>query len=548
MDWMNFKLLREEAALYRLVEVGVVETVSGVSATCRLDRSMIEKLQGSSERCVAKTGAVGSNLKFRVDDVWIIAEVTGVAIAPASNDGGLVASLAFLGEGSIGEDGRLFDFSRGVSSFPRPGDKAIAATHDDLVAMFNADDRPSVEIGAVYPTQDVRAPILIDPLLTKHFAIFGSTGTGKSTLVAYLLQEVIKKYPAAHIVLIDPHGEYSRAFPSTAFVYTIGNLKLPHWMMNFQEHCEALITSTGEDFELDKEILAKCLLKARALNEDAPSIANLNVDTPIPYAMFDLLGTIDTEMGKLEKLSKASSYLRLKIRIEDLMRDKRFSFMFGAQLYSYPLTALVGGLLRMPNDGKPISIIDLSNIPSEIVSVAVALISRVVFDYAMWSRGEELSPVLLLCEEAQRYLPSYHIAQQTAAKTILQRIAKEGRKYGVSLGIVCQRPSDLSETVLSQSGTVISTRLNNLRDQDILRNALPDSHQGLIESIQSLRNRECIISGEAVSLPVRVRIDDVPEQLRPHSDDPVYSELWKTADDEKEKLERIVARWVRHAM
>jgi uncharacterized protein len=546
---MNIEFLRENSS-HNSVEVGVVETVDGSSATCRLDRAVIEQLQATVERCVSKAGAVGGNLKFKVNDVWIIAEIIDVAIAPRESEvaGSLMAKLSFLGEGGVAGDGRLIDFERGVSSFPRPGDRAYAVTHDDLLAMFNANGQPSVEIGAVHPTQDVRAPILIDPLLTKHFAVFGSTGTGKSTLVAYLLQELVKKYPAAHIVLIDPHGEYSRALPSTGYVFNIGNLRLPHWMMNFEEHCEALITSTGEDYELDKEILAKCLLKARALNEEAPSIANLNVDTPIPYAMFDLLGTIDTEMGKLEKLSKASSYLRLKIRIEDFMRDKRFSFMFGPQLYSFPLSGLVGGLLRMPNQGQPISIIDLSNIPSEIVSVAVALISRVVFDYAMWSRGEELSPVLLLCEEAQRYLPAHHIAQRTAAKSILERIAKEGRKYGVSLGIVCQRPSDLSETVLSQSGTIVSTRLNNLRDQNILRNALPDSHQGLTESIQSLRNRECIISGEAVSLPVRVRVDEVPENLRPHSHDPVYSELWKLPGDEKAKLERIVARWIKHTI
>lgn len=540
--------IKAESSLLRFAEVGAIETVNGSSAACRLDRSIIEQLQATREPCVSKTGAVSGNLKFRVDDVWIIAEITQVTAAHGGSEGDLIARLSFLGQGAVGDDGRLTSFERGVSTFPRPGDKAYAMMRDDLLAMFDAHGQPSIEIGVVHPTQDVRAPIYIDPLLTKHFAVFGSTGTGKSTLVAYLLQEIIKKHPAGHIVLIDPHGEYSSAFPSTGFVYNIGNLKLPHWMMNFEEHCEALITSMGEDYEFEKGILAKCLLKARSLNEEASTIPNLNVDTPIPYAMFDLLGAIDVEMGKLEKTSKVSSYMRLKNRIEDLMRDKRFAFMFGPQLYSYPLIGLVGGLLRMPNEGRPISIIDLSKLPSEIVSVAVALISRIVFDYALWSRGEELSPVLLLCEEAQRYLPSFQIAQQTAAKSILQRIAKEGRKYGVSLGIICQRPSDLSETVLSQSGTVISTRLNNVRDQDILRNALPDSHQGLTESIQSLRNRECIISGEAVSLPVRMRIDEVPEHLRPHSQDPVYSELWKKDGDEKAKLERIVSSWTNLAI
>lgn len=539
---------REQGNGQSEIAIGVLESVTGGTATCRLDRALINQLQASDDKSVSKAGAVGSNLKIRVKNIWIIGEIRDVALVPEGKDEALIATLTFLGEGPVGNDGRLENFQRGISYFPHPGSNACVVSHDDLVGVFSSGGRPSIEIGAVYPTLDVRAPIFIDPLLSKHFAVFGSTGTGKSTLVAAMLHKVIEQYPAAHVVLIDPHGEHSKAFGSTSYVYNINNLILPHWLMNFEEHCEALLASLGEDYELDKEILEECLLKARSKNEEAKTIPNLNVDTPIAYSMFDLLEMIDTEMGRLEKLSKTSSYVRLKIRIEDFMHDKRFSFMFSPQLFNHSLSGVVGGLLRLPNEGKPLSIIDLSGIPSEIVSVVVALISRIVLDYATWSRGEELSPVLLICEEAQRYLPSHHIVEQTSAKTVLQRIAKEGRKYGVSLGIICQRPSDLSETVLSQSGTVISTRLNNFRDQEILRNALPDNHQGMMDSIQSLRNRECIICGEAVSIPVRVHIDELEEELRPYSDDPVYSELWKESSDEKRKLERIVSRWVKHTM
>jgi len=212
--------------------------------------------------------------------------------------------------------------------------------------------------------------------------------------------------------------------------------------------------------------------------------------------------------------------------------------MFGAQLYSYPLTALVGGLLRMPNDGKPISIIDLSNIPSEIVSVAVALISRVVFDYAMWSRGEELSPVLLLCEEAQRYLPSYHIAQQTAAKTILQRIAKEGRKYGVFLGLVTQRPAELDATILSQCSTLFAMRMTNDRDQALLHAAVPDTAADLLSFLPSLGTGEVFAFGEGVALPTRIRLS----RLAPH-ELPKSEAVGGKALDDAQGVAAIVNRW-----
>ena len=171
------------------------------------------------------------------------------------------------------------------------------------------------------------------------------------------------------------------------------------------------------------------------------------------------------------------------------------------------------------------------------------MLSRLVFDYAIWSRQESPQPILLVCEEAHRYVPSDRVATGAAVRKILERIAKEGRKYGVSLGLITQRPSDLAEGVLSQCGTIIAMRLNNDRDQAYVRNAMPEGARGFLDSIPALRNRECIICGEGVSIPIRVRLDDLAPELRPASADPRFSELWAVPSGAAGSLDRIIHRW-----
>ena len=200
-------------------------------------------------------------------------------------------------------------------------------------------------------------------------------------------------------------------------------------------------------------------------------------------------------------------------------------------------------VFRLPSQGKPISIIDVSGVPNEITSVVVAVLSRLTFDYAIWSRGEPQRPILLVCEEAHRYIPSKDSGQGQAVRKILERIAKEGRKYGVSLGLITQRPSDLAEGVLSQCGTIISMRLNNERDQHFVKAAMPEGARGFIDSIPALRNRECIICGEGVAIPIRVSFDPLEEPKRPASEDPSFTELWRQSGGEEERVERTVQRW-----
>ncbi len=525
-----------------LSAIGTLREIAGGASLCRFDISAMRQLEGHADAAVAASGQVGSQIKIKVGGWWLLGNVRDLR-ACDGDEGKVEARVDFLGEGAETPDGGIADFRRGVTRYPVPGDSVWPVTRRDLAMIFEGVDKPHIEIGTVYPTSDVRASLLFDAMLGKHFALLGSTGTGKSTSAALILHRIVEKAPHGHIMMLDPHGEYAAAFATTGMIYNVDNLALPYWLMNFEEHCEVYITTEGAEREADRDVLAKALLAARGKNRIAQSLGKLTVDSPVPYLLSDLLASLVAQMGKLEKANDLAPYMRIKTKIEELKGDPRYAFMFNGLLVSDNMAQFLGRIFRLPANGKPISIIDLSGVPSDIVTVVVAVLARMVFDYAIWSRNEPQRPILLVCEEAHRYVPSDRVTTGVAVRKILERIAKEGRKYGVSLGLITQRPSDLAEGVLSQCGTIISMRLNNDRDQAYVRNAMPEGARGFLDSIPALRNRECIICGEGVSIPIRVRLDDLAAHLRPASDDPLFSELWTHAGDEEAIMERTIHRW-----
>jgi hypothetical protein len=488
-------------------------------------------------------GQVGSQVKIKVGAAWLVASVRSLRMDPAA--GGIIAQIDFLGEGDEEKlTGRLYGFRRGVTRYPTPGAEVFPVSSLDMKEMYAAADRPHIEIGTVFPTKDIRGALFVDNLLGKHFALLGSTGTGKSTSAALILHRICDMAPEGHIVMIDPHGEYAAAFQSNGAIYDVSNLAMPYWLMNFEETCEVFVTSSGSDRQMDADILAKCILSAKTRNRAAEGIAKLTVDAPIPYLLSDLSNTLQQEMGKLDKAAGDSApYLRLKAKIDEIKADPRYGFMFSGMLVADTMSEFIARVFRLPGQGKPISIIDVSGVPSEITSVVVSVLSRMVFDYAIWSRGEAQRPVLLVCEEAHRYVPNERNADSSSVGRILGRIAKEGRKYGVSLGLITQRPSDLAEGVLSQCGTIIAMRLNNERDQAFVKAAMPEGARGFLDSIPALRNREAIICGEGVAIPIRVALDTLEPHKRPKSDDPLFSELWKRSGGEEDSLTRTIKRW-----
>lgn len=526
-----------------LHHIGFVIEIAGSGSQVTLDAALLNSLMSHSDPSISMAGQVGSQIKIRVGKTWLLASIRTQKLHAREN-GVIVAAVDFLGEGDEEKlTGKIYNFRRGVTRYPVPGCEVYAVSSADMKQIYAADGRAHVEIGTVFPTREIRGSLYIDAMLGKHFALLGSTGTGKSTSAALILHKICDIAPEGHIVMIDPHGEYSAAFKGNGALFDVNNLAMPYWMMNFAEHCEVFITSSGDERQMDADILARCLLQARGKNRVAESIGKLTVDAPIPYLLSDLTTIIQNEMGKLDKATNTAPFMRLKGKIDELKADPRYNFMFSGMLVGDTMADFIGKIFRLPAGGKPISIIDVSGVPSDITSTVVAVLSRLVFDYAIWSRNEPQRPILLVCEEAHRYIPSDRVSKASAVRTILERIAKEGRKYGVSLGLITQRPSDLAEGVLSQCGTIISMRLNNDRDQAFVRAAMPEGARGFLDSIPALRNRECIICGEGVSIPIRVALDTLEEEKRPASEDPLFSTLWRETGGEPEILERVVRRW-----
>ena len=534
----------EPAADCARLPIGVVLEISGAGSQIALDLGRLNECMAHRDPSIALAGQVGSQVKIKVPDGWLLASVRNQRQDRRGDGSLIIATIDFMGEGMEEKlTGKIHSFRRGVTRYPIPGAEVFPATTADLKQIYSSDGRRAITIGTVYPTTDIRAGLYVDALLGKHFALLGSTGTGKSTSAALILHRICEAAPQGHVVMIDPHGEYSAAFKNTGTIFDVSNLQMPYWLMNFEEHCEVLVKSRGDDMQTDRDILAKCLLAARSKNRLAESLGKITVDSPIPYLLSDLSNIIQDEMGKLDKATTSAPYMRIKTKLEELKADPRYQFMFSGMLVSDTMTAFISKIFRMPSAGKPISIIDVSGVPSDITSTVVAVLSRMVFDFAIWGRGDKTSPILLVCEEAHRYVPNERNADGSSVGRILSRIAKEGRKYGISLGLITQRPSDLAEGVLSQCGTIISMRLNNDRDQAFVKAAMPEGARGFLDSIPALRNRECIICGEGVSIPIRVAFDGLEEAKRPASEDPSFVELWNNSGGEEGRVERTVQRW-----
>ena len=451
---------------------------------------------------------------------------------------------AMISDSDLAMDGG-FTFQRGVSVYPALGSPIYESTREELAQIYARPRAANIQIGTLHQDTSLPVYVMSDELMGKHFAILGTTGSGKSCALAVLLRAVLEAHPWGHMVVLDPHNEYAAAFGDAAEIITPENLQLPYWLLNAEELVEVLCSPEGTSRDAEANILKACVVEAkRAFMGENPAGGNfITVDTPFPYQLSTLSQLIERHMGKLDKADESTPYLRLTARIDSLRRDKRFAFMFSGLKVSDSLADVVGKILRIPVEDRPVTIFDLSGVPSEIVDVVVSLMCRTIFDFAVWSPREDSIPVLVVCEEAHRYIPRDHSGFEPTREAI-SRIAKEGRKYGVSLGLVTQRPSELSDTILSQCNTIFSLRMSNERDQTFVRNVVPEAALGLMNALPALRSQEAVVVGEGVTLPMRIRFNNLPPEHRPASDTAIFSESWKTEEQpEWDLIYETIERW-----
>lgn len=527
--------------------MGRIVSVAGAKAIVMLDPAFATAR--ADER-----PEMGTLLAIETPRTVVLAIVSALSIpVPSQRDNEAeywVAELGIVGELSA-KPGSTMRFSRGTSCYPALGDRVRVATKGELEVAFSAEDKATVRVGTLRQDDTIAVNLKVDDLLGKHFAVLGTTGTGKSCTTALILRAILERNQAAHIVLIDPHNEYATAFGGMAEIISPSNLQLPLWLLNFEETVEIFVPD--QDRKAEIEILADLIPMAKArfaagraqdggrLRRAMTDANRCSVDVPIPYRVSDLLQLIDDRMGRLENKRELQPYRQLKQRIEAISLDSRYSFLFASLTVTDDMAQVLGRLFRVPLHDHPLTILELTGLPSEVVNVVVTVLCRLTFEFAMWSDGK--IPVTLVCEEAHRYVPSNPTLGFEPCKRAIAKIAKEGRKYGASLCIVTQRPSEIDPTILSQCNTVFALRLSNDRDQSIVSSAITDTSLGLLEFLPALGQREALAFGDGVALPVRLLFDELPANALPRSTTARFSESWQNAKIDEQFLTQVIERW-----
>ena len=434
-------------------------------------------------------------------------------------------------------------FRRGVTVYPGLDALIHRATTEETRLVYAQPTAANVRIGALRHDVDIPAYALVDGLLGKHFAVLGSTGSGKSCAVSVILQAIIERHPCAHVVMFDPHAEYGPAFGELAQRLDPSNLDLPYWLMTYDEIAAILAPARDDRGYAEGAILKEAVYRARLAWLGSDAGRHVTVDTPVPYRLSDLERLIEDAMGALDKPEGAAPYRHLLARLRSVRADPRYAFIFQALHVRDSMAAVLGRLFRMPVAGKPVTLIDISSIPSEVVDVVVSLVCRLVFEFGLWSDRSAMTPVLLVCEEAHRYVPAEGAPAFEPSRRAIGRIAKEGRKYGVSLCLVSQRPAELAPTSLSQCGTIIALRMSNERDQNFVRNVLPDGSEWLIRALPALGTGEAVAIGEGVSVPMQIHFDTLAPERQPASQTPAFSRAWQSDAPGPEVLGDTVRRW-----
>jgi uncharacterized protein len=528
--------------------LGQVNSVRGCHASVGLT--------GASPNGPEETRAtVGKFLGVCANKSLLIGLITDVSLQPGptpQDQPVAMAQLELIGEISK-YDSPSARFQRGVTTYPAIGDTVTFIAARELRLIFHSGNSRMIDIGHLQLDAAIAARLDVDEMVSKHFAVLGTTGVGKSSAVALLLQQIVEARPDLRFFVLDVHNEYSRCFGDRAQVLNPSNLKLPFWLFNFDEIVDVFFGGRpGLDEEIDflseviplaKSLYAQQFSAQSRLNAKSGEVgARYTLDIPVPYRIADLITLLDSRMGKLENRSSRMIYHKLITRIESVCGDPRYAFMFeNANVGGDTMAEILATLFRLPPNGKPMTIMQLAGFPSEVVDAVVSVTCRMAFDLGLWSDGT--NPVLLVCEEAHRYMAADHNIGFAPTRRAISRIAKEGRKYGVFLGLVTQRPAELDPTILSQCSTLFAMRMTNERDQSLLRSAVADTAANLLAFLPSLGTGEALAFGEGMALPTRLKFRQLPDNLLPKSETVNLGELSPASSKAPHSLASVVERW-----
>lgn len=499
----------------------------GFVIECDGERAVIAAHGGATNTASEDYWAVGQLISVQVGESRVVGLIYGVDARDGTwdhtGDNTVHIRIELVGEIRPGDDGRDF-FSTGIVNYPHMGAVAHRIRARDLAAVYAAGSG-AVTIGNLSQDASIPALITVDSLLSRHFAVVGTTGVGKSTAVTLLLRKIVEERPDIRVMLLDPHNEFTSAFPDHAITVDSNTLQLPFWMFQLDEFVEVIFRGrpiVPEEVDVLRDLipLAKETYASEApaqttLRKREREGAAITADTPLPYRMMDLIKLIQDREGQLDGKADRPVLRSLRNRLEAIMQDTRFRFMFHSKIPGDSLEPILSHLFRVPIEDRPICVLEMSGLPSEVVNSVVSVLARFAFEIAVSSNGTIAT--LLVCEEAHRYIPADKNAGFWPTRTAIARIAKEGRKYGVFLAVITQRPGELDPTILSQCSTIFAMRLGNESDKEIIRQAISGAARSTTSFLSSIANREAIAFGEAVPTPMRMMFETVEKSALPGS-------------------------------
>lgn len=471
-------------------------------------------------------------------------------------------------------------FERGGDNIAIPPKEVSPSTPDEIKKIFEESVKTEEQFIFSKLSSDPNISIPVDgnKFFNKHIAVVGSTGSGKSHAVTTLLQKAVNSKTGnymglnnSHIIIFDIHSEYKTAFPNANYI-GIANLVLPYWLLNSEELQELFIDTEANDHK-QRSILKEAIVynkkkhnpKIDKIHYDSPVVFDLkevllfiqnrnnekkDKENNIPYTTKDgkncnysvdnidnLFSELVTYTGSSGTGTNNGNLINFIDRLEGKINDKRLEFLLGEASRDISFEETLKNLLGYNDDKKSnVTIIDLSGVPFEVLSITVSLISRILFDYGyvykryryIQNENETVNndiPLLLVYEEAHKYVPNSDMSKYRSSRQAIERIAKEGRKYGITLLLASQRPSEISETIFSQCNNFIAMRLTNPNDQNYVKKLLPDTLGSLANKMPSLKAGQCLLIGDAVVLPSVVQIERCNPE--PSSNDIPYFKLWK---------------------
>jgi hypothetical protein len=595
-----------EPSLRKATFIGQVNGVRGsrVTVLLRKTRATLLMVDGVAYR----VGQIGSFVRIPLGYTDLYGVCTQVGADATGPEDGSDPSLLtqepdprLIGyrwiEVSLFGEATELRFERGVGQFPTVGDEVHLVTGRDLDIIYSdrGNSEDAVVLGRIAGSDGIPAALRLSALITRHASVVGSTGAGKSNLVAVLLRALgAGPYKSARVLVIDPHGEYGGAIPRKTRVFSTVEkdpckcLCIPYWALSFDE---LMSITMGPLRDPDAEFLRNRIrdLKVEAaqhLSRKPPAQA-ITADSPVPFSLRRLWWELENderktfqspndqtestiediiEEGDIDLLipprypaasgkampphrSKAARGISRQLELmRSRMTDSRFGFMFGDENDWSPsqegnVKADLDELLTRWIGGKePITVIDASSIPASVLEVVVGTMLDIVYNALYWGMnspvGGKQQPLLVILDEAHRFLRE---GADTAATRSCSRIAKEGRKYGVGLVTVTQRPSDVDAAVLSQAGTMIALRVTNRADRNAVESTIPDDLGGLTDLLPALRTGEGLVLGEALQVPSRIRVQKAPK--RPVGDDPVLPDTWLGERPDPKHYSSVLARW-----